>query len=112
VKRAEAARRLHADVCNGGFDQLFRNSTADEIEEGRQGLLAIGADEAAQVVERALAQERAKHPRGRKWDLKSPRDVELEPLTDAYYAALPRTDAVASFSARLAAYVRHHPEGF
>jgi hypothetical protein len=112
VKRARAAWLLDAEVRNGGFDQLFRNATAGEIEEGREGLLALGASEAAKVVERALAQQQAQHPRGRTGDLESPRDVELEPLTDAYYAALPRTDPVASFSGRLAAYVRQYPEGF
>jgi hypothetical protein len=112
VKRARAAWLLDADVCNGGFDQLFRNSSAGQIEEGREGLVALGAGEAAEVVARALAHEREKRPQGRQGDLESPRDVELEPLNEAYYAALPRTDPGASFSARLAAYVRQYPKGF
>jgi hypothetical protein len=112
VKRAQAACYLDAEVCNGGFDQLFHNATDSEIEAGLEGLLALGASEAAEVVARARARERSRSPRRRKGDREWLRDAELEPLDKAYYAALPRADPVSSFAARLAAYVRVHPEGF
>jgi hypothetical protein len=46
---------LEADVNNGGFNQYFFNSYSDHAAAVPHALRAIGAIEAAAIVERALA---------------------------------------------------------
>jgi hypothetical protein len=98
VRHARAALHLHAEVCNGGFDQFW--------------LRALGAVDATAVVERAISLAREKYPRGIRASNKSGRDPDFDPLDQAYYAALPRRTPGRSFEAYLAAYVRARAHEF
>jgi hypothetical protein len=44
-----------AEVSNGGFDQFFVNPTGDLADEARKGFQRIGAERAAQLLDRVLA---------------------------------------------------------
>jgi hypothetical protein len=103
---------VNGEVCNGGFDQFFWNADRHEIQPALEGLRALGAVEAAAIVERAIALAREKYPLGMRASGKRGRDHDFDALDDEYYAALPRSSPGESFEARLAAYVRAHVEDF
>lgn len=50
-----AVWELEAEVNNGGFDQYYFNSAGDRAREAAAALLAIRAEKAAAIVERANA---------------------------------------------------------
>lgn len=112
VRHARAALHLHAEVCNGGFDQFFWNAEPHEVQPALDGLRALGAVDATAVVERAISLARQKYPRGMRASNKSGRDPDFDPLDQAYYAALPRRTPGRSFEAYLAAYVRARAHEF
>ncbi len=115
VRHARAAMRLDSDMRSGGFDQFFRSARPEEVPAALEGLVALGAMEAADVLRRAIALARKKHapasrasnaPAGR------PRDPDLDALDREYFAALPAGTPGRSFEARLAEHVRAHTNGF
>jgi Domain of unknown function (DUF4375) len=104
---------LEADVNNGGFDQYFFNSAGDHALLTPKALKAIGADQAAAIVEAANA---VFGPAGPSRD-RDERQRALEALGDD------RTPLFAPIDQRffaypddiqglLAAYVEAHEEEF
>ena len=61
VRHARAAMRLDSDMRSGGFDQFFRSARPEEVPAALEGLVALGAMEAADVLRRAIALARKKH---------------------------------------------------
>jgi hypothetical protein len=65
----EAARHLFAiwwcdaEVCNGGFDQFFSNSTGVLAPEAAEGFRAVGLLECADVVKAAIERFAEPYPR-------------------------------------------------
>jgi hypothetical protein len=112
VRWAQAAIHAHGEICNGGFDQFFRNARPEEIESAVEGLRAIGAPDAASVVERAVAVAQRNEHMGISPPQEEGRDASFDALDRAYYAALPSRDPKVSFEARFAAFVRAHVDDF
>jgi hypothetical protein len=107
AQNASAAFLLDADVRNGGFDQFFWNADGENIRPAMDGLRALGAVEAATVVERAMQLVKKRYPLGMRASDRTGRDPDLDSLDMEYYAALPRR-TLRSFESLLAAYVRAH----
>jgi hypothetical protein len=55
VQTAYCIHRLEAEVNNGGFHQLFFNSSGAYVQETLQALTAIGAIATRALLERAIA---------------------------------------------------------
>jgi hypothetical protein len=53
------------EVCNGGFDQFFSNSTGVLAPEALEGFIAIGQHEVADVLKEAMAALGSPYPRER-----------------------------------------------
>ncbi|MBU4433287.1 MAG: DMP19 family protein [Alphaproteobacteria bacterium] len=62
-KHLFAAEALVSEVANGGFSQLFLNSTGVLAPEGVKGLKAIGMPQAAAIAEEAMAWFGSDYPR-------------------------------------------------
>ena len=60
-----AAHWCESEICNGGFDQFFSNSTGVLAPEGVQAFRAIGMPATAAVIERAMAAFGPRYPRDR-----------------------------------------------
>ena len=84
AKVPEVSRHLltahwcQSEVCNGGFDQLFANSTGVLTPEAAAAFRAIGMPNTAAVVEAAIAEFGASFPRDRR-----SRMAALEKLREA-----------------------------
>ncbi|HYX71872.1 MAG TPA: DUF4375 domain-containing protein [Nitrososphaera sp.] len=63
VRHLFAAHWLYAEVCNGGFDQFFANSTGVLAPEAAEGFRAIGLDDYAAVIEEAIQLFGSSYPR-------------------------------------------------
>lgn len=64
-KHLFATHWLVSEVANGGFSQLFSNSTGVLAPEGVAGLRAIGMPRAAAIAEEAMAWFAGDYPRDR-----------------------------------------------
>jgi hypothetical protein len=60
-----AAHWCQSEVCNGGFRQLFANSTGVLAPEAVSGFRAIGCHEWAALLEAAMARLGSSYPRER-----------------------------------------------
>src|SRR5207249_1396990 len=69
VKRAAgnlfAAQWCYTEVCNGGFEQFFGNSTGVLAPEAAAGFRAIGAVPLARIVKEAMSKLGDPYPRDR-----------------------------------------------
>jgi hypothetical protein len=54
-----------SEICNGGFVQLFNNSTGMIVPEAIEGFRAIGMPETAAVIEEAVCVFGSSYPRDR-----------------------------------------------
>jgi hypothetical protein len=86
-----AAHFCQSEVCNGGFHQLFYNSTGVLAPEAVQGFRAIGQHKVADTVQAAMDMVGSPYPRDR--ELRgailsqfSPRSFDA--LNEQFYAAL------------------------
>jgi hypothetical protein len=64
-KHLFAAHWLVSEVANGGFSQLFSNSTGVLAPEGVEGLKAIGMLQAAAIAQEAMTWFEGDYPRDR-----------------------------------------------
>ncbi|MBS1814326.1 MAG: DUF4375 domain-containing protein [Acidobacteria bacterium] len=65
IGRAYAASFIGAEICNGGFSQLFYNSTGILVPEGIEGMRLLGMRQTADVVQKAVDQLGEPYPRER-----------------------------------------------
>jgi len=86
-----AAHFCQSEVCNGGFHQLFYNSTGVLAPEAVRGFHAIGQHKVAETVQAAMDVIGSPYPRDRelRWAILSrfsPRDFDA--LNEQFYAIL------------------------
>lgn len=60
-----AAHFCQSEICNGGFDQFFSNSTGVLAPEAVEGFKAIGQDFVAEIVQEACSLFGQPYPRER-----------------------------------------------
>lgn len=104
-----------AEVCNGGFDQFFENSTGILAAEALEGMRRIGAAETAGVLLGAMRVfpgaapplDRKARVRQLKAVSRSERKKRFEPLEDRFYKLVD-----TELYPRAAEYVRAHPDEF
>jgi Domain of unknown function (DUF4375) len=60
-----ASHWCQSEVCNGGFDQFFYNSTGVLAPEAAEGFQAIGLDDLAALVRQAMSVFGDPYPRDR-----------------------------------------------
>ena len=82
-----ALRWVVAEVNNGGFDQLFSNSTGYLLPEAREAARLLGSPQWARVLDEAAAVIGEPFPRDR-----DERQERLDALTDESRARLERLD--------------------
>lgn len=63
VQHLLAAHWCQSEVCNGGFDQFFENSTGVLAPEAEVGFRAIGLDQVADLVVEAMNRFGVPYPR-------------------------------------------------
>jgi hypothetical protein len=111
-----ALRWVVAEVNNGGFDQLFFNSTGYLLPEAQEAARVLGSDAWAAVLDEAAAVLGEPYPRDR-----SERQERLDALPQASREGLDRLDElVYSLQAQAAtdpdalsrAYLERHPDEF
>lgn len=96
-----AVRWVNAEVCNGGFEQLFRNSGGVEVPLAIAGFVSLQRDDLAAIVRESLSYARARHPQlvdesvHATPAIPSPRTWAR--LDEAYYA-LPRDSLTESYA--------------
>lgn len=73
-----AAHWCQSEICNGGFDQFFSNSTGVLAPEGVEAFRKIGMPQIAALVEQAMAALGPTYPRDR-----SEREDAIEAAWDA-----------------------------
>ncbi len=86
---------LEMEVNNGGFEQYFDNSSGDHVPETVGALRAIGADWAAELLEKALAPFGDSYPADRderlgvtdSWGEDAPCYALWDECDDVFYAA-------------------------
>jgi hypothetical protein len=96
-----AAHFCQSEVCNGGFTQLFRNSTGVLAPEAVEGFLAIGQPGVSSVVQNAIALLGSpfKRHRASRWSILAglssnpdprlyQRVLQFEPLEREFYTLL------------------------
>jgi hypothetical protein len=112
-----AVRWCDSEICNGGFHQLFNNSTGILFPDAVQGLGQIGATEYGRFFSQAAALlPSGDVPRDHDQRLELLNQVpyekwksEIRPIEDAYYA-IRRTDkSIERYASR---YILEHPEEF
>jgi Domain of unknown function (DUF4375) len=115
VRHLLAVHWCDSEVCNGGFHQIFSNSTGVLAPDALQGYRAIGLEECAQLVERSMSLFGEEYPRDRqerqssmcKLERPGDRREEWDPfndLDDSYYDARDR----ANFEEALDEFARRH----
>ncbi|WP_394840297.1 DMP19 family protein [Pendulispora rubella] len=112
-----AVRWCDHEVCNGGFHQLFYNSTGILFPEAVQGLQQIGATDYASFFSQAASLlPSADVPRDRDERIRLLERVpyelwkkQIKPVEDAYYALRRTGTTVERHAAR---YVEEHSEDF
>jgi hypothetical protein len=60
-----AAHWCQSEVCNGGFQQFFSNTTGLVAPEALEGFRAIGADQWAELLAEAMKRFGVRYPRDR-----------------------------------------------
>ena len=83
VRRVFAARRLEAEVAEGGFQRFFDGLYSELAPDAMEALRAFGADEHARVLERAAE--------GRSLWLAGRRRRALEEATRAFHGVEAKT---------------------
>jgi hypothetical protein len=78
-----AAHFCQSEVCNGGFDQFFFNSTGVLAPEAVRGFRAIGQDQVADLIEKAMSSFGSEYPRDR-----DHRQSLLDALDDSAFDSL------------------------
>ena len=68
-----AAHFAQSEICNGGFNQFFWNSTGVLASEAVEGMQLIGMSETAKIIASAMQVFGEPYPRGR-----GPRQFKLE----------------------------------
>jgi hypothetical protein len=113
-----AADRAHSEICNGGFYQLFYNSSGLLVPEAMEGFEMLDVPELAEIVRSAVETFEAPYPRDRESRLleltvvenaTSLSEHELFHNQDSSF--LETTDST-SFRRREESFVREHPERF
>ena len=110
-----AAHWTVAEVCNGGFDQYFINSTGDLAFEARAGFERIEAIKTAQLLDRVFkAFPGGSVPRNRDDRIEllegvddDERDQLFESLDQEFYSLMD-----SELYPRAGDYIRAHPEEF
>lgn len=73
-----------SEICNGGFHQLFENSTGVLAPEAVQGFLTLGLEKCAKIIQAAVSEFDIPYPRDRSIrrdildDLRLPGDTREE----------------------------------
>lgn len=117
VRHVLAVWWLHAEVCNGGFHQLFYNSSGILAPEAVEGLRAIGLRICVTIADAAIKKLGEPYPRDREARLKTLQLLErsgndgkhgdpFDELNEQYYAAMQGEE----LEARLDAYARRHTQ--
>jgi hypothetical protein len=109
-----AAHWCHSEVTNGGFLQFFNNSTGVLAPEAAKAFRALGLEDCASVIEKAMAYFGKPYPRERQKRLeilatttsdKGPKKSVFEELDGDFYKLLPWQDdtfeKAADFYAKL-----------
>ena len=79
------------EICNGGFDQFFANSTGILAPEASQAFDVIGMHQAAEVVRDGIALFGSVYPRDRQLRLEALRAIDpsaLNELDRRFYAVV------------------------
>jgi hypothetical protein len=98
-----------AEICNGGLDQYFSNSTGMIWPEAIEGFEAMGRHDLAQIVLEATRKFRSPPARERalRWQGLDAMDRgALNELTDRYY------DLEGDLFDDILAYIRNQPDAF
>jgi hypothetical protein len=107
-----AVEYCHADVCNGGFHQLFSSHTGDLAALALEGFEAIGDRERGALFRKAMSHfpggmaPRDHDARRTALDAIEGREAFIRPIEDAYYALdeseplSPMLDAFAALHAK------------
>jgi hypothetical protein len=104
-----------SEICNGGFHQLFSNSTGVLAPEAAEGFRAVGLEECFRIVRAAIERFGTEYPRDRVMRdaalqtllLPGQRRQEWDPFTlldEEYYAARHNS----AFDEHIDAYARTH----
>jgi len=100
------------EVCNGGHEQFFWNSTGILWDEALAGLIRMGATEYAAILAAAISLfpngTPAKDRMTRKEQLENITEADLSRLDDSLY----ELKGQQTFDEILARYIRIHPEEF
>ncbi len=104
-----AAHWCQSEICNGGLDQFFWNSTGVLAPEAVVGFREIGLNECARIVQEAMSFFGEEYPRDRETRQRFLEEANEEgnlfsQLDDQFYEALDMQDG--SFSATADKYVR------
>jgi hypothetical protein len=105
-------RLCAAEVCNGGFDQFFSNSTGILAAEAAEGMALIGAENYRRLLRRAMdvfpsgVVPLDRNDRLRALASAIGADTRFRPLEEEFYAGLEGLYSTA------AAYVRANPADF
>lgn len=107
---------IHSEVCNGGFDQCFRNSTGYLLPEAIEGARTLGSEPWLSVMTRAADLFHLPYPRARER-----RQELLDRFTPEHRAAMARLDdelydldgePATSLRTIFAEYIDAHPSEF
>ncbi len=98
----------HSEVCNGGHDQFFYNSTGMVWPEALEGLEAIGRADLAAILREAAARFPAppSRERAQREDVLDEAEIEFNDLDERFFVAM------AGLDHALLAYIRAQPEAF
>lgn len=115
-RAAYALQWIEAEVCNGGFDQCFSNSTGFLMPEAIDGARLLGSEEWIELLTDAAAVLGEPFPRDR-----DERYQRLDALSDAQALVLEECDSrlysldaepATSLTALVTRYVDEHPDEF
>jgi hypothetical protein len=106
---------LDADVCNGGFNQYFYNSSGLWVDDAIAGYRAMGMPEYASIVDRAAAT--AVGPKESETRRRAREARTLEAFSETYqHTSLGAFDkeyyALGDYQATTDTYIRAHAEAF
>jgi hypothetical protein len=101
---------IEFEIPNGGFNQFFFNTSGQYALDTLEALRAIGANEQAEILEKAIALFEKKYSRPaasrKRWYGKWRDDPEIEAMERRF------DDLIDTGASSFVPYVRKHPEEF
>lgn len=104
-----AVHWCNSEVCNGGFDQFFLNSTGVLAPEALRGYESVGRNDLADLLRQAMARLRPDYPRDRSARQRSlkgglfRKKPVFNDLDDRYYELIDSpnlSDALCAYAAK------------